>query len=225
MKETTAKKRGLSSDRIFDIFNYALMAVIMIVVAYPLYYVLIASISNPYEVYAGHTFLLPADITFEGYARVFKEPAIAMGYLNSIWYTVLGTVVTVAMTITTGYCMSKKTLPFRRAIMLFFVFTMYFNGGLIPTYLVVSKLQLLDSVWALILPGGIGTMEEIFEVITLSSLGRMQKKSAFLDAESYWEPAVELLRGAVEKGFAGKELNEHYARFTDVEACLDYLEK
>lgn len=75
------------------------------------------------------------------------------------------------------------------------------------------------------LPGGIGTMEEIFEVITLSSLGRMQKKSAFLDAESYWEPAVELLRGAVEKGFAGRELNEHYARFTDVEACLDYLEK
>ena len=75
------------------------------------------------------------------------------------------------------------------------------------------------------LPGGIGTMEEIFEVITLSSLGRMQKKSAFLDAESYWEPAVELLRGAVDKGFAGKELNEHYARFTDVEACLDYLEK
>lgn len=75
------------------------------------------------------------------------------------------------------------------------------------------------------LPGGIGTMEEIFEVITLSSLGRMQKKSAFLDAESYWEPAVEMLRGAVEKGFAGRELNEHYARFTDVEACLDYLEK
>ena len=75
------------------------------------------------------------------------------------------------------------------------------------------------------LPGGIGTMEEIFEVITLSSLGRMQKKSAFLDAENYWEPAVELLRGAVEKGFAGRELNEHYARFTDVEACLDYLEK
>lgn len=75
------------------------------------------------------------------------------------------------------------------------------------------------------LPGGIGTMEEIFEVITLSSLGRMQKKSAFLDAESYWEPAVELLRGAVEKGFAGRELEDHYARFTDVKACLDYLEK
>ncbi len=74
------------------------------------------------------------------------------------------------------------------------------------------------------LPGGIGTMEEIFEVITLSSLGRMQKKSAFLDAENYWESAVELLRGAVEKGFATEELSSHYAHFTDVKACLDYLE-
>lgn len=189
MKETTAKKRGLSSDRIFDIFNYALMAVIMIVVAYPLYYVLIASISNPYEVYAGHTFLLPADITFEGYARVFKEPAIAMGYLNSIWYTVLGTVVTVAMTITTGYCMSKKTLPFRRAIMLFFVFTMYFNGGLIPTYLVVSKLQLLDSVWALILPGGIEAEWDQY-LKDLDSMGLQDVVGAWQSAYDRYAEAI-----------------------------------
>ena len=74
------------------------------------------------------------------------------------------------------------------------------------------------------LPGGVGTMEEIFEVITLSSLGRMRKKSAFLDAENYWQSAVELLRGAVEKGFAGRELEAHYACFTDITACLDYLE-
>ena len=71
------------------------------------------------------------------------------------------------------------------------------------------------------LPGGVGTMEEIFEVITLSSLGRMRKKSAFLDAENYWQSAVELLRGAVEKGFAGRELEDHYACFTDITACLD----
>lgn len=74
------------------------------------------------------------------------------------------------------------------------------------------------------LPGGVGTMEEIFEVITLSSLGRMRKKSAFLDAENYWQSAVELLRGAVEKGFAGRELEDHYACFTDITACLNYLE-
>ena len=168
MKETTAKKWGLSSDRIFDIFNYALMAVIMIVVAYPLYYVLIASISNPYEVYAGHTFLLPADITFEGYARVFKEPAIAMGYLNSIWYTVLGTVVTVAMTITTGYCMSKKTLPFRRAIMLFFVFTMYFNAGLLPGGISVYNVIVTRTFFETSVPG------EIYEAASIDGSGNLE---------------------------------------------------
>ena len=104
---------------------------------------------------------MPSKITFEGYKRVFKESSIAGGYLNSIYYTVLGTVVSVALVLTTGYCMSKKTLPFRRAIMLFYVITMYVGGGLIPTYLVVSKMHLLNSVWALILPGGVSVYNVI----------------------------------------------------------------
>ena len=157
----SAKPKKISSDKMFDIFNYALLTLLIIAVAYPLYYVLIASISDPYEVYGGKTFLLPSKITFEGYLRVFQEESIARGYLNSIYYTVLGTVVSVALIITTGYCVSKKTLPFRKAIMVFYVFTMYFNGGLIPTYLVVSKLGMLNSVWALILPGGVA----VFNVI------------------------------------------------------------
>lgn len=161
MKEQIAGKRKSSSDRVFDIFNVALMCLIILIVAYPLYYVLIASISDPYEVYAGKTFFLPSKITFEGYARVFQESSISRGYLNSIYYTVLGTLVTVAMTITVGYCMSKKDLPFRRGIMLFFVFTMYVNGGLIPTYLTVSRLGLTNSVWALILPGGVSVYNVI----------------------------------------------------------------
>ena len=150
-----------SSEKTFDIINGAFLLILVILVAYPLYYVLIASISDPYEVYAGKTFLLPSKITFEGYKRVFKESSIAGGYLNSIYYTVLGTVVSVALVLTTGYCMSKKTLPFRRAIMLFYVITMYVGGGLIPTYLVVSKMHLLNSVWALILPGGVSVYNVI----------------------------------------------------------------
>lgn len=185
MSRTNSTKKPPSSDRAFDIFNYALMVLIMLIIAYPLYYVLIASISDPYEVYAGRTFLAPAEITFEGYARVFQEPAIAKGYLNSIYYTILGTVVTVAMTITVGYCMSKKSLPFRRTIMMFFLFTMYFNGGLIPTYLTVSRLHLTNSVWALILPGGVAVYnvivtrtffetsipEEIYEAASIDGSG------------------------------------------------------
>ena len=155
------KIKKKSSEKTFDIINGAFLLILVILVAYPLYYVLIASISDPYEVYAGKTFLLPSKITFEGYKRVFKESSIAGGYLNSIYYTVLGTVVSVALVLTTGYCMSKKTLPFRRAIMLFYVITMYVGGGLIPTYLVVSKMHLLNSVWALILPGGVSVYNVI----------------------------------------------------------------
>ena len=155
------KIKKKSSEKTFDIINGAFLLILVILVAYPLYYVLIASISDPYEVYAGKTFLLPSKITFEGYKRVFKENSIAGGYLNSIYYTVLGTVVSVALVLTTGYCMSKKTLPFRRAIMIFYVITMYVGGGLIPTYLVVSKMHMLNSVWALILPGGVSVYNVI----------------------------------------------------------------
>lgn len=156
-----SKENGLSSEKVFNVCNCAFLLILVVIVAYPLYYVLIASISDPYEVYAGKTFLLPSKVTFEGYARVFKEKSIARGYLNSIYYTVLGTAVSVALIITTAYSVSKKSLPFRRAIMVFYVITMYFGGGLIPTYLVVSKTGLLNSVWALILPGGVAVYNVI----------------------------------------------------------------
>ncbi len=181
------KENKLSSDKVFEIANCVFLLILVIIVACPLYYVLVASISDPYEVYAGKTFLLPSKVTFEGYARVFKEKSIAMGYVNSIYYTVLGTLVSVALIITTGYCVSKKTLPFRKAIMIFYVITMYFGGGLIPTYLVVSKTGLLNSVWSLILPGGVAVYnvivartyfessipEELYEAASIDGSGNM----------------------------------------------------
>ena len=181
------KENKLSSDKVFEIANCVFLLILVIIVAYPLYYVLVASISDPYEVYAGKNFLLPSKVTFEGYARVFKEKSIAMGYVNSIYYTVLGTLVSVALIITTGYCVSKKTLPFRKAIMIFYVITMYFGGGLIPTYLVVSKTGLLNSVWSLILPGGVAVYnvivartyfessipEELYEAASIDGSGNM----------------------------------------------------
>lgn len=149
------------SDKLFQFVTYAFLILLVVIVAYPLYYVLIASVSNPYDVYAGKTFLLPSQFTLEGYARVFQESSIATGYVNSIYYTVLGTAVSVALIITTAYPLSKRTLPGRKAIMIFYVITMYFGGGLIPTYLVVSQTGLLNSVWALILPGGVAVYNVI----------------------------------------------------------------
>lgn len=157
------QKKGLlsNSDRTFHLINNTLMLILLILIAYPLYYVLVASISNPYDVYAGKTFLFPSGFTLEGYARVFQEKSILTGYLNSIYYTVLGTVVSVGLIVITAYPLSKKTLPGKKLIMTFYVITMYVGGGLIPTYLVVSNLKMIDSVWALILPGGVAVYNVI----------------------------------------------------------------
>lgn len=181
------------SDRVIEIILLAVILVFVAIVLYPLYYVLIASVSNPYDVYAGKTFLFPSGFTLEGYARVFKEKAIAQGYMNSIIYTTLGTVITTALVFTTAFPLSKAELPGRKAIMLFYLITMYFTGGLIPTYLVVSKTGLLNSVWALILPGGVS----VFNVIVTrtyfeSSIPNELYEAAKIDGCGYLKTFVKI---------------------------------
>ncbi len=153
----TAKKNSTGlSDKASDVILVAILAVCLIIVAYPLYYVFVASVSDPYDVYAGKTFLLPSKFTLDGYKAVFKDPDIVSGFLNSVKYTVIGTCFSVIMLYITAYPLAQKDLPGRKWISLFFVFTMYFGGGLIPTYLVVQKTGLIGSMWSLFLPGGVG---------------------------------------------------------------------
>lgn len=149
------------SDRVFNIINYSILIVVLFVVAYPLYYILVASFSDPYQVYAGNTFFKPAGFTVEGYKRIFQDDSIVMSYLNSIFYTLVGTIITVFLIVTSGYALSKRDLPGRKWIMLLFVFTMYFSGGLIPTYMVVQNLKLSNTVWALVLPVSISVFNMI----------------------------------------------------------------
>ncbi len=144
------------SERTSDIILVVITAVVLFLVAYPLYYVLIASFSNPYDVYAGKTFLLPSQFTLDGYKAVFADANIPIGYMNSIKYTVIGTVFSVAMLYITAYPLAQKDLPGRKALSLFFIITMYFGGGLVPTYLVVKQTGLINNMWALFLPGGVG---------------------------------------------------------------------
>ena len=151
-----SKSKPISaSDRAFDIINYILLSVVLLITAYPLYYVLVASVSDPFKVYAGQTMLYPVGFSWGGYERIFQDAMITRGYLNSITYTFLGTTVSVLLTCISGYALSKKTLPGRRAIMLFLLFTMYFNGGLIPTYLTVRDVGLFNTLWALIIPNAV----------------------------------------------------------------------
>ena len=148
------KLTGLS-DKMSDVILVTMCTLIMLIVAYPLYYVLIASISDPYDVYAGKTFLLPSQFTLQGYQSVFADQRIFSGYMNSLKYTIVGTAFSTVMVYITAYPLSVKTLPGRKWISLFFLVTMYFGGGLVPTYLVVKNTGLLNNMWALFLPGGV----------------------------------------------------------------------
>lgn len=152
--------RGFS-DKTSDVVLTIFATVVMLIVAYPLYYVLVASFSNPYHVYAGKTFLFPSEFTLDGYVAVFADSAIFRGLLNSIKYTFIGTIFSVALVFVTAYPLSVSKLPGRTAISIFFVITMYFGGGLIPTYLVVKNTGLVGSMWALFLPGGVGVSNVI----------------------------------------------------------------
>jgi len=149
------KKSTGMSQRTSDIILVAITAVVLIIVAYPLYYVLVASVSDPYDVYAGKTFLLPSGFTLEGYKAVFLNEGIVSGFLNSVKYTVIGTIFSVVMLYITAYPMAQKDLPGRKFFSIFFLITMYFGGGLVPTYLVVKQTGLVGSMWSLFLPGGV----------------------------------------------------------------------
>ena len=155
MAKNNVGQTNTLSDKTSDIILVVLTALIMLIIAYPLYYVIVASVSDPYDVYAGKTFLLPSKFTLEGYQAVFANSNLLSGFLNSVKYTIIGTIYSVVMIYITAYPLSKKNLPGRQWISIFFIITMYFGGGLIPTYLVVRDTGLLNNMWALFLPGGV----------------------------------------------------------------------
>lgn len=144
--------KDTGSDRLFSIVNYAILLLLLAAVVYPLIYVLSASISSPSAVISGEMWLWPVDITLNGYRAVFENPRIITGFQNSLFYTVVGTLVSVVLTILAAYPLSRKDLAGRNVIMFLFLFTMLFTGGIIPTYLTVRETGLLDTRFALIIP-------------------------------------------------------------------------
>lgn len=193
VKEKSNQLRGFS-EKTSDIILVVICSMVLLVVAYPLYYVLIASVSNPYDVYAGKTFLLPSQFTLDGYKAVFADSSVVSGYLNSIKYTVIGTVFSVIMIYLTAYPLSVRDLPGRKFFSIFFIITMYFGGGLIPTYLTVKNTGLIDSIWALFLPGGVAVSNMIivrnfFE----NSIPREMIEAAEIDGASKWTTFVRIV--------------------------------
>lgn len=147
--------RQTGSDRAFDIINYIVLTVIFVVVAYPLYFVIIASISDPAQVSSGNVLLYPKGISFDGYITALKESTIPRSFMNSLIYTVVGTSINLIVTIPAAFALSRPGLKFKPLFMAFFIIPMFLSGGMIPTYLVVRNLGMLNTIWSLVLPGAI----------------------------------------------------------------------
>lgn len=152
MSKKNQSKKIKVGNMTFDVVNTTILVIVLLIVLYPLYYVLIASFSNPDLVLTGKIFLLPKGFQTESYERVFSNPEIMQGYLNSILYTLVGTCINLAVTLSGGYALSRRDLRGRKGFMIFFTFTMFFGGGTVPTYMLVRKLHLLNTFWAMVIP-------------------------------------------------------------------------
>ncbi|NHN35611.1 carbohydrate ABC transporter permease [Paenibacillus agricola] len=142
-------------EKIFDGLVNAILVLICILVLYPLLFILVASVSSPEAVMRGEVWLWPKNVTWIGYLRIFQNNELLTGYVNTIMYTVLGTAINLIMSVAAAYPLSRKDFYGRNVIAAMMVFTMFFSGGMIPTYLLVKNLGMLNSMWALIIPGAV----------------------------------------------------------------------
>ncbi|WP_274649611.1 carbohydrate ABC transporter permease [Paenibacillus humicola] len=148
-------------DRVFLLLVYAFLTIVLLSVLYPLVYILSSSFSSPQAVISGRVWLLPVEPSLAGYKAIFDNPQVVTGYANSIFYTFFGVLINVCLTVMLAYPLSKSTFYGRSLIMVILVITMMFSGGLIPTYLTVKKLGLIDTRWAMMLPVALAVWQVI----------------------------------------------------------------
>jgi len=162
-------KRQSTSDNIYDFIVLTLSLVLLFIVVYPLWFVIIASFSDSRLVNVGQVWLWPRGFTLLGYERVFADARIWLGYRNTVFYTIAGTSISLLFTLPAAYALSRKDFPGRNLFMMFFVFTMFFGGGLIPTFLTVSNFGLLNTIWVLLIPFSVSVYQLIISRTFFSS--------------------------------------------------------
>ena len=184
-------------DRIFLLSIYLFLTILLLIVLYPLIFVVSSSLSSPMAVSSGRVWLWPVDFSLRGYQVALSNPQIITGYANSLYYTFFGTLISVALTVMIAYPISRPTLFGRNGIMLFIIFTMIFSGGLIPTYLVVKNLGMLDTRWAMLIPQAVAAWQVIiartfFQVTIPNELAEAAELDGCSDLRFLWSVVLPL---------------------------------
>ncbi len=183
-------KRPSGTDLLFGIISVLLL----LIVAYPLYFVLIASVSDPDLTYAGKVYFLPKKITFEGYRTILADPRTLVGYYNTVLYTAAGTALSVVLTLTSGFALSIREFFGKKWINIYVIFTMIFSGGLVPTYLLMKNLHAINTIWGVILPGAVGVWNLIVtRTFFEENISMELLESAQLDGCSYFKFFVHIV--------------------------------
>lgn len=173
---------ALHSDRLFDWVITLIAMIVILIVLIPLIFVMAASFSDPDMVIRGKVFLIPKGITTKAYTMVFENKDIWRGFANSLFYTAAGTLISVTLTVLAAYPLSRKGLPGRNLLMMGILFTMYFSGGMVPTYLLVRDLGMYNTVWAVLVPAALSTYNLIVaKTFFENSIPEELYESAYLD--------------------------------------------
>lgn len=188
---TKIKKKP--ADYAFESVNGIIMILVLVITLYPFWYVLVGSVSSVGHLIKNGFVLWPDGLHWDAYQQVFRNDLIPTAYRNTLFVTLVGTALSMGLTILGAYVLTIKKLPGRTAITFFFVFTMLFNGGLVPTYLVVSQLGLIDSLWALILPSAVSTYNMVLMRNFFQSVPESLYEAASIEGETLLGYMVHIL--------------------------------
>lgn len=194
MAANAIKIKDTKADKIFVGFVYLFLALALVIVLYPLIYIVSASISEPQFVNSGEMWLLPKGFTFEGYKTIFQNENIWRGYRNTIFYTALGTTINLAVTLPAAYALSRVDFYGKKLFMNFMLLTMFISGGLIPSYLLIKNLGMIDTIWALVIPN----TASVYNIVVTrtffqSSIPREMEEAAIVDGCSDFKMFIKII--------------------------------
>lgn len=215
-----------TGEKIFTIVDYILMIFVLVVIAYPIIYIISASFSSPQAVISGKVVLWPVGVTLRGYKAVFNNPKIMTGFRNSIFYTVVGTFINIVMTMCCAFPLSRKEFTARNKISAYFVFTMYFSGGLVPTYILVMRLGLINSPWAMIIPTAMSTYNMIIaRTYMVNSIPDELYEATEIDGGTPWQYFIRIVWPLCKPIIAVLVLYYGVAKWNDYYNAMIFLKK